>query len=233
MSYRLYYFPDNANLVVRMALEELGAAYQAQLVDRRQNAHKAAAFRRRNPRGLLPCLEDEGRGAVVFETAAILLYLTEQEGALGRPAEKAAKRAAFLKWLFMLSNTLHADLRLRYYSDRFVTRQEAAETVHDKAGLRVQEHYRLIEAAMAEHGGPYLLADGISACDFYLAACLRWSQLYPKSAAIDGAILDELPCLARLLDALEKRPSVRRAMAAEGIAAPFFRHPSPPDLSRF
>ena len=48
---------------------------------------------------------------------------------------------------------------------------------------------------------------------------------------IDPAMLDELPCLARLLEAMEERPSVKRAMAAEGISAPFFRTPSPPNLS--
>ncbi len=232
MTYRLHYFPDNANLVIRMALEELGVPYQEQLVDRRRGEHRGPAYRRLNPRGLLPLLEDEARGALIFETAAILLYLTEQEGALGRPAERAAERATFLKWLFMLSNTLHADLRLRYYSARFVARKEAAEAVHDKAGERVQDHFGILDAAIAEHDGLYLLADGLSVCDFYIAGCLRWARLYPVGRSIDDAFLDRLPHLSRLLESLEERPSVRRAMAAEGVTAPFFRHPSPPDVSQ-
>ncbi|MEL7203517.1 MAG: glutathione S-transferase, partial [Pseudomonadota bacterium] len=42
--YRLHWVPDNASLVIRLALDEMGVPYDTVLVDRSSGAHKAAAY---------------------------------------------------------------------------------------------------------------------------------------------------------------------------------------------
>src|SRR5690606_19758243 len=113
--YVLHYAPDNASLVVRLVLEELGQPYRTCLVDRRGRAQDSVAYRQLNPNGLIPALETPD--GAMFETGAILLWLAERHDRLApRPGDPA--RAALLKWLFFVSNTLHADARLLFYADR-------------------------------------------------------------------------------------------------------------------
>ena len=53
---RLHYAPDNASLVIRLALEELGIPYDTVLVDRRSGQQKSAGYLALNPNGLIPVL---------------------------------------------------------------------------------------------------------------------------------------------------------------------------------
>ncbi len=230
MAYELHYFPDNASLTIRMVLEELGLPYRARLVDRRRNDHRAEAYRRINPRGLIPALVDPDRGATLYETGAILLYLSETEGRLGPASDAPSARADFLKWLFLLSNTLHADLRLRYYSERFADDPTAAASVHRHAGTRVIDHFRLLDRAIGEAGSGWLLASGMSVCDPYLACCLRWSLLYPPASRMDANLLKDLPNLRQMVTELEQRPAIQQALRQEGIEGLAFSDPRQPDL---
>lgn len=229
---RLHWSPDSANLVVRLALEELGLAYQAVRVDRAAGGHKSPGYLRLNPQGLLPVLED---GALVlFETGAILLHLADRSGRLGPEgpaAQDPAARAAFLRWLFWISNTLHADLRIAFYTDRYVG---AAAVPELRAGIsrRIAGHLALVEAAMASGNWPATVAAGREPAplltDLYLAACLRWARLYPTGAPALGAA--PAGRVGALLAALAKRPAVARALAAEAIASTNFLDPVRPDL---
>jgi glutathione S-transferase len=124
--YRLHYAPDNASLVVRLALEELGQPYDTVLVDRAARGHKAPEYRALNPAGLIPVLETPD--GPVFETGAILLWLADRHGALA-PAPDSPDRGAFLKWLFFTSNTLHAGLRMRFYPAQYAAGDPAAQAV--------------------------------------------------------------------------------------------------------
>lgn len=230
VGYLLYYNPDSANIVIRMALEELGAAYRDELVPRSRE-ERSEAFHRLNPRGLLPVLIEEDTDTAMFETAAILAYLVEAHGRLGPPPGPTADRARFLKWLFFLSNTLHADLRIRFYTRRFVGEDSEVPTVMSTLAKRISAHLQLIDREIGEHGGTTLLPGGLTVCDFYLGCCVRWAQLYPRDSALDGDLLARLPNLAAALAALQDRPSVARAMHREDLPGPAFiapEHALPP-----
>ena len=226
MAYTLFYSPDSANIVVRMALEESGAAYEAQEVDRRQNAQRSAAFLKFNPQGLLPVLVDPAQDEPLFETAAILLHLADQHSAL-QPQDGRA-RGRFLKWLFYLSNTLHADLRIAFYTQRYAVDDASMAALRVQLRGRIAAHLALLDAEIARHQGPWLLGAELSVCDLYLAACVRWAQLYPRDEALPTTALQALPRLLALLQQLDARPAVRRAFAAEGIAGPLFLAPQYP-----
>jgi glutathione S-transferase len=115
-----------------------------------------------------------------------------------------------------------------FYTERYGADVLAEKALRARLHPRVLAHLALLEAELARHGGPWLLGDEISMCDLYLAACVRWSQLYPRGDALGSHRLQELPRLLALLQVLEARPVVRRAFAAEGIAAPYFVDPSYP-----
>ena len=121
--YRLHYAPDNASLIVRLALEEMRLPYQAVLVDRRVAAQKSADYLALNPHGRIPVL-DTPDGAI-FETGAILLWLADRhrtQACAMMPPPDHPDRGHALKWLFFLSNTLHAELRMLFYPALYVAR---------------------------------------------------------------------------------------------------------------
>jgi glutathione S-transferase len=223
---RLYWSPDSANLVVRMALHELDLPYEAVLVDRPAGAHRREAYLDLNPQGLLPVLVAADQDAPLFETAAILLYLADREGGLA-PAETSA-RGRLLKWLFFLSNTLHSDLRILFYAERYTVDPAGVPALRAGVRSRIDGHLVLLDRAIAESGGPWLLGETLSVLDLYLAACVRWAQLYPPGEALPSGAIRPLAALAGLLEALAARPAIVAACAAEGIEGALFLEPAMP-----
>ncbi len=230
MTYTLYYSPDSANIIVRTVLEELAQPYGDVLVDRAGAVPSSAAFRAMNPQGLLPVLVTAEQDEPLFETAAILLYLAERHGALMPHDPRARGRA--LKWLFFLSNTLHADLRVRFYSPRYVADPAAIPTLRLAMRQRVLDHFALLDAEIARHGGPWLLGPECSICDIYLAWCARWAQLYPVGEGVPGSSLAQLHHLTVLLRAMQERPAVVRACMREEITGTAFTDPVLPTPSQ-
>ncbi|MGR3636049.1 MAG: glutathione S-transferase family protein [Shimia sp.] len=225
---RLHYAPDNASLIVRLALEELGVPYETVLVDRRAAAHRSPTYRAINPAGKIPALETPD--GPVFETAAILLWLTDTYGGLA-PAPKAPDRTAFVSWLFYLSNTMHSNLRMTFYPGQYIAKAHHTELV---AGARENLNVALaLLDDLAGAGHPWINDTTPGALDVYICAMLRWMALYPKG---DTAwfTLSDWPNLAALAAKLDARPSTTALCKAESMAAnPFSapEHPTPPEGS--
>lgn len=224
-AYRLHYAPDNASLIARLALEELGVAYHTVLVDRRARAQKLPAYLALNPAGLIPVLETPD--GPVSETGAILLWLADRHGALV-PASGEAARAAALRWLFYLSNTLHPALRMIFYPDQYAGGEAALQ-----AALRAHmqgeaaRHFDILDRAAA--ADPVLFSGTRpTVLGLYLGPALRWAALYPAGGT-GWFDLARWPRLATLAADLEARDSTRAAIAAEGLGERPFTAPQPPD----
>ncbi|OED49180.1 glutathione S-transferase family protein [Leisingera sp. S232] len=229
--YRLHYAPDNASLVIRLALEELGQPYECVLVDRRAETQNSAGYRALNPNGLIPVLETPD--GPVFETAAILLWLADRHGAMA-PATDSPDRAAFLKWLFFASNTLHADLRMLFYPDKYIGDAKAdQDQLQTVLRQRLHQHLANLDQAAAQRPG-WLGAPQPSVLDCYLACQIRWMALYPAQADKSWFTLTRYPSLLRICAGLENRPAVAKAQEAEGLGATPFTSPAfanPPEGS--
>ena len=213
---RLHYAPDNASLVLRLALEEAGLPYETVLVDRRVAAQKSPEYLALNPAGLIPTLVTP-QGPVA-ETGACLLWLCDTcpDAGLG-PLTDDARRGMFLRWLFFLSNTVHADLNRLFYPDRYVP-AEAVEDHHARMAGHLSAHLAILDAAA--RADPALFAPP-SALALYIGPLLRWSALYPATGS-RWLRLRDYPALQALIRSLETRASVRAAAIAEGLGdAPF------------
>ncbi len=222
--YRLHYAPDNASLIIRLALEELGLPYETVLVDRSREEQRSEAYLALNPHGKIPVLETpEG---VIFETGAILLWLADRHGVLA-PATDSQERGDFLKWLFFIANTLHAQLAVLFYTDRFVSTEIARQDLRDNLAEQIKQHLLALDELAATKRG-WFGAEHPSALDLYVVACLRWLALYPTDMPrwFDLGIF---PNLARLAIRIEKRPSVAALTVAEGLGLAPFTSPVPPN----
>lgn len=223
--YRLHYAPDNASLIIRLALDEMGLDYDTVLVDRRQRAQLSKAYLTLNPHGKIPVLETPD--GAIFETGAILLWLSDRHQKMA-PAAKNAARGEFLKWLFFTSNTLHSQLTVMFYTDRFVGNDHSAQTrLRNHLAEQFKQHLLALDEFAASKPSWFNTATP-GVLDLYVVACLRWLALYPKEMPrwFDLRMFPNLYALARRL---EQRPSVARLIAAEALGDTPFTSPSYPN----
>jgi len=223
--YTLHYAPDNASLIIRLVLDGAGIPYRTALVDRRTRQQDSPAYRALNPVGLVPTLETPQ--GPISETGAILLWLSDTHH-LG-PAVGHPDRPTFLKWLFFLSNTAHADLRMIFYPHLYAPADPIAAH-HEITAARMLRHFALIDAAAAKSKQLFAAATPLGV---YAITLTRWSALYPADAPrwFDLAAFPTLAALARAQEARVETPVVARA---EGLGAhPFTRpeQPNPPEGS--
>lgn len=214
--------------MVRLVLEEFGRDFQTVRVDRAKGTQHAPDYLALNPQGLIPVLEDGG--TPIFETGAILWHLAMRHdmlGAEGPRLDEEEPRAAVLKWLFFLSNTLHAELRIGFYTDAYI---DGAHVEPLRHGLRrrLGQHLDLLEDQLVD--GWLGQGCGPTIADIYLAVLLRWAQLYPAEAPPLGRT-DRWGGLVELCRRLESRPAIRRGLAAGAIPVDqAFSAPQRPDL---
>ena len=91
------------------ALIELGLDYRSERIQSRSGETETPEYRRLNPRGKIPLLQD--RGLVLSESAAIVTYLAETYGG-GRPIPlipaTGAARAKYFEWVSFVSMEIDA-----------------------------------------------------------------------------------------------------------------------------
>ena len=213
MAIVLHYSPTDASLAPHLWLAELGVPYTLALVDRSVEAQRSARYLALNPNGLIPVLVDGE--AIVFETAAILLHLTDRYAppALQVPLGGGV-RSEFYKWLVWSSSTLHAQLIPYFYPERLVEAGNAdgARQVKAASQQRVGALLDILEAQLGSSPGPWFLGDRYSAIDPYLLMLGGWTRRFVRPAA-------SLPALGAYLRRVADRAASRAVFGTEGIDA--------------
>ncbi|HEY6482211.1 MAG TPA: glutathione S-transferase family protein [Steroidobacteraceae bacterium] len=198
--YRLLGRPNAGSLAPQMLLEEVGAAYELIWIGREPESLEG--LRRINPAGKVPVLILPD-GVAVFESAAILIHLTDAHPDAGlAPRAGTTAHAHFLQWMTFLSSSVYEAALRAFYPERY-SRNAArevegikAQALHDYAA-----HLELIHQALS----PYVLGEHLSAADPYLLMLQSW---YPGDAA---ALTKRLPKLSQHAELLRRRPAVRKA----------------------
>lgn len=217
---QLHYYPSTAAMIPHILLEEIGVPFELVLVDRAQDAHKAPAYLKLNPNGLLPALTDGD--LVMYETAAICLHLSDTHPQANlAPAWGTNERALFYKWLMWLTNTLQPALMTYFYPERHVAAGNAAGALEVKAQAqaRVGDLLAQLDAELARvqnQAGDALwfMGKNYSLLDAYVFTLCRWTRNFSAHPA------RSYPNLGPYLQRMLARPAVQRVYAREGIAAP-------------
>lgn len=204
--YTLYYSPGSANLVVHLALLEIGAAHALERIDLDAKQQRSAAYLALNPNGVVPTLVIDGKPH--GEAAALTMLLMERhpEARLA-PAVGEAARADYLQWMLYLANTLQPLFRQWFYPSDYLP--SGAESIQQAARIGIEAAWTHVDAHLATHG-PYMLGDSFSVVDLYALMLMRWSRNMPKPAT-------DWPHLAALAKRLKGRPSWKQVCDAEGL----------------
>lgn len=167
----LYYAPATRAARVAFLLEELGVPYERRHVDLAAGENHEPGYRQVHPHGLVPALRDGI--TMVFETAAICLYLADRHSDRGlAPMPGEPLRGAYYQWIVYAVATLEPPL-----AEIWLQRQRP-EGERDPGMLRTaldrfQQSATVLEAAL---GSPYLLGERFSAADVLVGSIVIWAD---------------------------------------------------------
>jgi GSH-dependent disulfide-bond oxidoreductase len=197
-----FYFNASPNPAkVALFLEESGLPYDAIPVDTRKGEQFGAEIVALNPNAKVPIIVD---GAVrVFDSTAILLYLSEKTG-LFLPGHSRHARGELLSWLMFVASGIGP------YSGQAVHFRHFAPTgqvyASDRYQYEARRHYSILDAQLASR--PFLLGEMYTIVDM---AAWGWAQAVPF--ILGDTAWSTMPHLKRWLDAISARPAAVRANA--------------------
>jgi GSH-dependent disulfide-bond oxidoreductase len=198
---KLYYSPAPNPLKIALYLEETGLAYEAIPVDSRKGEQHLPAYLAINPNAKTPALVDGD--AVVFDSTAILMYLTEKTGQF-LPANTPAARAQMHSWMLFIASGIGPFSGQAVHFKHFAP--EPKEYAVNRYDFEAWRHWNLIDAQLAKHC--YILGDTYTVVDM---AIWGWARVVPFVLGADA--WDKLPNVKRLLDEINARPAAVRAEA--------------------
>lgn len=204
----LYGRQGGGSVAPQLVLEEMGAPYRMEWVDRDAAAPEMEAYRRICPTGKIPALGLPD-GSAVFESAAICIYLTDLPGAKRlAPPSGTEQHARFLQWMVFMAANVYASVLRYYYPARYTIDQteHAVDAVRSAALSEFEAGLALVDAQMTGD----TLCEAFSAADLYLYMLAGW---HPDG--YDG-LAAKYPKVGALCAAIGARPLVQQVMEMNG-----------------
>lgn len=203
--FKFFYAPHTCALASHIALEEVGAEYEAVRVDFKANAQRASEYLAINPKGRVPSLVTSD--GILTETPAILAFIAQSyPKAQLAPVDQPfafARVQAFNSYLCSTVHVAHAH-RMRGY--RWADEPAALEAMKKKVPVSVGECFDLIERTMFK--GPWVMGETYSISDPYLFTLAQWLEG-------DGVDPSRFPKVRDHRSRMAARPSVKKVLAEE------------------
>jgi GST-like protein len=193
-----FYFHQTPNpMKVALYIEEANLSYELVPVDTKKGEQHTAEFRVINPNAKAPAIEDDG--VRVFDSNAILLYLSEKTGLF---AGKAENRGELLSWLMFIASGLGPfsgqSVHFRHFSP------EKIPYAINRYLSEAQRHYKVLDAHL--EGRKFIVGEEYSIVDI---AAWGWiDKVFPVLGQDDLALYPHLKCW---FDSINARPAVLRA----------------------
>jgi glutathione S-transferase len=200
---KFYYAPKTCALATHLALEHVGAPYEAIAVDFSTQGQRSPDFLAINPKGRVPVLQTE-RG-VLTETPALLLYLCQRypEANLAPLADTfaTAQMQAFNSYLCATVHVAHAH---RFRGSRWADEPEAIAAMQRKVPQSMGECMALIEQHLLQ--GLWVMGNQYTVADMYLYTISCWLEG-------DGVDVSKLPRVIEHRKCMGAKPEVQRITA--------------------
>ena len=192
--------------IARLVMEESGVGYRLVEVDIFDRDALPASYLERHPFGKIPAFEHDSFR--LFETDAIARYVIESTGGNALVPETAAARARMTQFQRIADNYAYPVLVWGVYVEE--TRGAgplAAETV--------EQAHKVLAVLEELWEGPFLLGDGLSLADLWLAPVLALFRCAPTGRAL----LSEFPELESWLQRLQARSSMQATRFPSELAS--------------
>ena len=181
--------------------EEIGLAYERIDAGRHYGVVNTAAFRRLNPNGLVPTIEDDG--FVVWESGTVLRYLAAKHAAGSLWPEDVAARAEVDRWIDWSNSTLWPSMVPIFRAFLRTPEHERDDNLVEAARRETLDAMHILDAQL--EGRAFVGGERFTMGDIALGCAVwRWMTLPIER--------DELPQVQRWFDALSKREAYRKVV---------------------
>ena len=170
-------------------------------IDTRKGEQFDPAYLAINPNGKVPAIVDGD--ATVFDSNAILLYLAEKTGKF-LPPETPANRGQLLSWLMFVATGVGPYSGQAVHFKHFAP--EKVPYAHDRYEFEALRHFGVLDAHLA--GRRYMVGETYTIVDMDVWG---WARVIPF--ILGDEAWAKFPNLKRLVDEIEARPAVQRALA--------------------
>jgi len=207
---QLYSLPTPNGVKVSIALEELGLPYEPHLVDIGKNESWTPEFLSLNPNGKIPAILDPdgpgGKPLALFESGAILLYLSDKTGKLV-PAD-AARRYETMQWVFFQMAFIGPMFGQLGYFHKFAGREIADKRPLERYRDETKRLLGVLDGRLA--GGPWIMGDDYTIADISMLGWVR--NLIGFYGARELVEFDALTAVPAWLERGLARPAVVRGL---------------------
>ncbi|RWE68075.1 glutathione S-transferase N-terminal domain-containing protein [Mesorhizobium sp.] len=208
---QLYSFPTPNGVKVSIALEELGLPYEAHAVNIGKNESWTPEFLSLNPNGKIPAMIDPdgpgGKPIGLFESGAILLYLTDKTGRL-IPADPA-RRYETIQWVFFQMASIGPMFGQVGFFHKFAGRE-----ITDKRPLvRYRDESRRLIGVLETRlkGRSWIMDDDYTIADISMLGWVRNLIGFYEARELVG--FDDFRSVAAWLERGLARPAVQRGLS--------------------
>lgn len=209
MTIALYYSPGACSLAPHIVLNETGEAFELRRFSTAERANHSPEYLAVNPKGRIPALLIDD--FVLTETPAILAYLGRRfPGAGLYPAGPSQDEARCLELLAWSSNTVHVAFAQLFRPERFVPREADQPPVKESGRTNYERCLADIDARLQR--ADYAVGGRFGLVDAFWLVFYRWGL----RAGYD--MRERFPAYTACAERLCARPSVQRALTAEGIS---------------
>lgn len=204
----LYYSPNACSLASHVALEEIGAPYEAKRVNFGAEQQKSPEYLALNPKARVPTLVTP-RG-ILTETPAILAFLAQSfpEKKLA-PLDDPFAFAQLQAFNSYLCSTVHVAHAHKARGARWADEGSSIADMKRKIPQTMTACIELIESRMLK--GPWAMGEAFTVADPYLFIITRWAEG-------DGVDLSRFPKVSDHYARMQARPAVKTVLAREAAA---------------
>jgi len=185
---------------ISIALEELNLTYQLHHVRIDAGEHQRPEFLALNPHGRIPVLVDDENGIILFESAAILLYLANKTQRL--ISSDPLQYWKTVQWLIFHASSVGPILGQRVHFEMF------EQPPYESA---IQRYRALTESTFLTLNQQLQQSPWIAGQDYSIADIAHFSWLH--IAQIIGFDFSQFPHLSTWFQRVAERPAVQRGIS--------------------
>jgi glutathione S-transferase len=198
---KFYHCPWSRSSSIFWLLEELGQAYEMELVDVRMPGGPPEDYRAIQPSKKVPAIVHDGK--IVTERAAIALYLGDAFPEAGlAPAIGDKDRAAYLTAMVYCDSVLDPAVAAKAHGLKYQSRDYSFGLFDDMVAY--------LERMLSER--PYAAGGRFTAADTQLASAIAFTMGIMK-------VLPERPAFVEYLARISDRPAYQRAQVRDAELA--------------
>ena len=202
---KLFYAPNTIALASLIALEEVGAEYDAVRLDFESTEQQSDGYLEVNPKGRVPALLTE-RG-ILTETPAVLTWIAQNWPASGlAPLDDPFAFAQVQSVCAYLCSTVHVAHAHKRRGHRWTDDDSAKQAMAAYVPKSMAAAFRYLEDEVFR--GPWVMGDAYTIADPYLYVIARWLEG-------DGVDPAAFPKIRGHSARMERRAGVQAALAKQ------------------